>query len=271
MVISSIQPQAANGGVDLRVRAANEYPSTTAPQQVAAQPTNSVDQVSLGQGVDNFQAEDLLIERVLNRLEAETRTTSRQDANQPSPITTRQSQAPAPSATINESPLVANTAAQAQSSQDTTATQDVQSPQTDFTPQDVAARITAGVTESIFEGFRANNPDFSEADLIELRDQVTQGLERGLEDARDILTGLGQLSPERNQLIEQTGTLVRGELANFFEQQLAEVQGEVVPTPPSTVENIELPPIPSELKEPSPLPPTSAGQQGSPLAELVNG
>ena len=101
-------------------------------------------------------------------------------------------------------------------------------PDVDTSPEATAGRIVDGITGYIYGAWMTQNPDATEEDLAAFQEQVMSGFEKGLEDAKDILTGLQAMTPELEGEIGQTESLVRDQLAEFFEdalQQIREAQG----------------------------------------------
>jgi len=97
----------------------------------------------------------------------------------------------------------------------------ISQPGIDTSAEATAGHIVEGITGYIFGAFQLQNPDMTEADLLRFQEQVLSGFERGLEEAKDILSGLQVLTPEIEESIGQTESLVREQLDTFFEQTLA--------------------------------------------------
>ena len=88
---------------------------------------------------------------------------------------------------------------------------------TDLSPEATAGRILGGITGYIFGAFELNNPEFTAADFESFNAAVTEGFERGLRDAADILRGMSVMTNALSQDIAKTTELVRDGLASFYE------------------------------------------------------
>ncbi len=88
-------------------------------------------------------------------------------------------------------------------------------------PEAAANRIVEGITGYIFNAFQSRNSEPAPEDIRNFREQVVAGFEAGLEDARDILTGLQAATPEVEDSVNQTEVIVRERLDAFFEDLLA--------------------------------------------------
>lgn len=86
----------------------------------------------------------------------------------------------------------------------------------DYTPEAVADRILARVGDLIASSAG------SETEAREIFDQASEGIARGLEDAREFLDGLGALNEEINGTITETEERLNAGLQNI-EQRLNEL------------------------------------------------
>lgn len=86
----------------------------------------------------------------------------------------------------------------------------------DYTPEGVADRILARVGDLI-----ASNAS-SEAEAREIFDQASEGIQRGLDNAREFLEGLGALNEEINGNINETEERLNEGL-QYIEQRLTEL------------------------------------------------
>ena len=89
----------------------------------------------------------------------------------------------------------------------------------DLSPEATAARILGGVQGYIYRAFMAQHPEATSADFERFKDEVIRGFERGLYEARSILTGLSRLDAELSEEIGQTEALVREGLEEFFAEE----------------------------------------------------
>ncbi|MBN1866932.1 DUF5610 domain-containing protein [Candidatus Sumerlaeota bacterium] len=93
------------------------------------------------------------------------------------------------------------------------------------TPEALAGRIVEGIAEFIMGSWRSRHPDMEEADVLRFQNQVMRGFELGLNDTKDILTGLGVFTPVVADSLERTEGLAREQLAEVFETTLKSVRG----------------------------------------------
>jgi len=87
----------------------------------------------------------------------------------------------------------------------------------DLSAEATAGRILGGVAGYIFGAFQLQNPDFAFAEFEGFHAAVSEGFERGLRDAADILRGLSILTNEGSQGIAETTEIVRAGLADFYD------------------------------------------------------
>jgi hypothetical protein len=91
---------------------------------------------------------------------------------------------------------------------------------TDTSTEGTAQRIYEGITGRIYENFLNANPDASTDDIQTLHESILEGMQLGIQDARDILSGLGVMTSSVSDSITETENLVRGQLDTFFANQL---------------------------------------------------
>jgi hypothetical protein len=95
----------------------------------------------------------------------------------------------------------------------------------DVSPEATADRIVVLAT-GMFDAFRAKYSDMEEAEVFEsFMSTISEGIERGFEEARNILDGLRVLDGKIAEDIDKTYALVQEGLAAFktrFEEQSAE-------------------------------------------------
>jgi hypothetical protein len=84
------------------------------------------------------------------------------------------------------------------------------------TPEAMAGQIVKGITGYIFKAFQTNNPDLDTTKLEGFQQQVMNGVDQGLKDARDILTGLQVMNSDLADSLDKTGQLARQQLTSFF-------------------------------------------------------
>ncbi len=88
---------------------------------------------------------------------------------------------------------------------------------TDLSPEATADRILGGITGYIFGAFEMNKPEYSAEDFDAFHVAVTEGFEKGLREAADILRGMDVMTNEVSENIAKMTELVRDGLANFYE------------------------------------------------------
>jgi hypothetical protein len=88
---------------------------------------------------------------------------------------------------------------------------------TGISPVAAADQIVQGVAGHIFSAFRANHPEMTEADFGDFRDQTMTGFAKGIEDARDIFTGLQAMTPQLEERLARVEVLTRQRLTAFFD------------------------------------------------------
>ncbi|NQU42855.1 DUF5610 domain-containing protein [bacterium] len=150
-----------------------------------------IETVQLGKQIEKTDVRAILTERLLTRVETET-----------SPAAQKLFQA------AGKADFEASAAASA----------------ADISPEATAGRIVDGITGYIFGAWKLRNPEMSETDFTKFRDLVMQGFEKGLQDAKDILTGLQVLDPELQESIGRTEELVRSQLQSFFDETLSAIR-----------------------------------------------
>lgn len=95
----------------------------------------------------------------------------------------------------------------------------------DITPEATAERIVVLAT-GMFDAFRAKYSDMDEAEMFEsFMSTISEGIERGFEEARSILGGLNILEGDIAEDVEKTYALVQEGLAAFktqYSEQAAE-------------------------------------------------
>ncbi len=152
------------------------------------------DQVQLGQALDGLHFQDMVSERIQSNMLSSTRledALSSTDFYQPHEISQAPRIDPAASADI--------------------ATLD---------PAHTADRILGFVEEQLIPAFRKENPDPSVADVENFRDQLTQGFEAGMDDARKILNGLGAMDENRQEQMSELHDIVTSKLPAALESKL---------------------------------------------------
>lgn len=93
---------------------------------------------------------------------------------------------------------------------------------TDTSPEATAGRIVGGITGYIFGAFKLQNPDYTEEQLKDFQSQVMGGFEKGLSEAREIITALSAMDEGLSQSIDKTASIVREQLEKFFEDRFNE-------------------------------------------------
>ena len=88
---------------------------------------------------------------------------------------------------------------------------------TDQSAEATAARILGGITGYIFGAFQDQNPEFTEEDFDKFHVAVTEGFEKGLREAADILRSMSVMTNEVSEDIAKTTEIVRSGLAEFYE------------------------------------------------------
>jgi uncharacterized protein DUF5610 len=185
MAVSGIQPQ-PNPSIQTRAKEAEGQLIRRQLEQIGAGSVSS-DRVSVSGIMDAAETQRILTERLVTRVEQQT---------------------PA-----------AQELFQAAGKADFEAK--IAQPGIDTSAEATAGRIVDGITGYIFGAFQLQNPDMTEADFTRFQEQVLSGFERGLEEAKDILSGLQALTPEIEDSVGQTESLVREQLSTFFEEMIA--------------------------------------------------
>ncbi|MFP4381013.1 MAG: DUF5610 domain-containing protein [Candidatus Sumerlaeia bacterium] len=94
----------------------------------------------------------------------------------------------------------------------------------DASPEATAGRIVDGITGYIFKAWQTQHPEMTEESFSEFQSQVMKGFEQGVEEAKDIITGLQAMTPETQESINQTESLVREQLDDFFNTTMEQIQ-----------------------------------------------
>jgi hypothetical protein len=94
---------------------------------------------------------------------------------------------------------------------------------TDLSAQATAGRILGGITGYIFGAFRLQHDEIGHEELESFREQVMQGFERGMGEARQVLGAIDVLDDELSSEIDETDRLVRDGLEQFFIDQAAAI------------------------------------------------
>lgn len=193
MALSNIQPnQPRPVNVQSRDNAQRTGPAKEGPRAEEALAGGGVEQVRLGAQVTKADADRILVESVLARIQPDM-----------------------PSPAAQELFMAAGKAefdAQAFG------------PQVDTSPEATAGRILDGITGYIFNAWQMQNPEATEADFLKFQDQVMSGFEKGLQDAKDILTGLQAMTPELETEIGRTEQIVRDGLDEFFQDTFEQIR-----------------------------------------------
>lgn len=87
---------------------------------------------------------------------------------------------------------------------------------TDMSPQATAGRILGGITGYIYGAFRNLHPEATRDELDAFHAAVTEGFERGLAEANDVLQGLYVMTDDLSRKVAETTRLVRAGLAEFY-------------------------------------------------------
>ena len=92
----------------------------------------------------------------------------------------------------------------------------------DVSPEATAQRIVEGST-AFFNAFKEQNSELSEEDALnEFLNVISSGIDKGFEEARDILDSLSVLEGDIATNVDLTYGLVQQGLTNFKEQFLAD-------------------------------------------------
>jgi hypothetical protein len=98
----------------------------------------------------------------------------------------------------------------------------------DFSPEATADRILEGVTGYIYGAFKLQNPDATAEDFETFAAQVTEGFERGAEEAREILLAFAAPGEDPGADVDRIVDLVHEGLEAFISEE-----GEVYASPES--------------------------------------
>ncbi len=94
----------------------------------------------------------------------------------------------------------------------------------DYTPEKVADRIVDFAT-GFFDAYRDANPDMDdETALDRFLELIGKGVDKGFEEARNILDGLTVLEGEVSSNIDQTYSLVQSGFTDFKEKYLNDLK-----------------------------------------------
>jgi hypothetical protein len=186
MVLSGIQPQAVRT-VESKRPAEGLREGLRKPDETAA--GVGTDSVAFQGRIESVETQRLVAERVLSRVESESLSGL-------SPVHARQSLQ-----TAGQAQFLADLATQS----DETAT-----------PETMAGQIVQGITGYIFKAFQTNNPNLDSSTFQGFQEQVLKGLDMGLNDARDILTGLQVMTTDLADSLAETGQSARRQLETFF-------------------------------------------------------
>ena len=89
----------------------------------------------------------------------------------------------------------------------------------DFSPEATANRIVS-MAVGFFGAFKANHQEDAPGDQIDGFTELIKGaVEQGFSEARDILEGIGDISPETASNIDATFSLVMSGIDEFAEEQ----------------------------------------------------
>ncbi len=95
----------------------------------------------------------------------------------------------------------------------------------DVSPEATAQRIV-DLSTGFFEAYKAQHPGEDEAVLLErFMEIIGGGIDKGFEEARDILDGLQVLEGDIAANIDKTYELVQQGLQEFFDRMLETIQG----------------------------------------------
>ncbi|MFT7487604.1 MAG: hypothetical protein ACI9F9_003465 [Candidatus Paceibacteria bacterium] len=91
-------------------------------------------------------------------------------------------------------------------------------------PQQVSGTIFRGVSQVIFGAYKRSHPEMSEKELEQFMSQVMQGIDKGVEDARNVLGSMeGGLGEETGEAIDSTLNLLKERLSGWFEETRSEM------------------------------------------------
>jgi len=157
-------------------------------------PPAGSDQVQLGRALDGLQFQDIVSERIESNMSSATRL---EDALS----RTGSLQQPQISQTHRVDPAAKT-----------------EIPALD--PAMTADRILGFVENQLIPAFQEENPDPSVADIETFRDQLLQGFEVGMDDARKILNGLGAMDENRQEQMSELENIVTNKLPAALEETL---------------------------------------------------
>lgn len=187
MALSGIQPQGLRALESKKNVAEMARDGVRKSQEAGA--GSGTDSVTFQGRIENLETQRLVTERVLSRVESESVTGL-------SPVQAQQ---------------LFQTAGQTQFQADLESQEKEAA-----TPETMAARIVKGITGYIFKAFQSNNSDLDTSKLEGFQQQALKGVELGLSDARDILTGLQVMTSDLADSLNKTGQLARDQLTSFF-------------------------------------------------------
>lgn len=203
MVLSNIQPSGGPGGSPARISREREAESAPPPDSARANnfrenltggvPMN--EKIQLGRDAAKLNSSALLLERILSRTQIELPAETRQLFEAAGKADFEASVAPG----ADGRPL-------------------------DTSPEATAGRIVDGITGYIFKAWQMRNPEMTEESFQRFQTQVMKGFEQGLDEAKDILAGLQALTPELEESIGQTESLVRSRLDEFFQSTIEAIR-----------------------------------------------
>ncbi len=195
MALSGIQPQGVRA-LESKKLVTEMLRDGVRKSQEAGSGTGT-DSVTFQGRIESLETQRLVTERVLSRVESES-------VSGLSPVQAQQ---------------LFQTSGQAQFQSDLASQQGEAA-----TPEAMAGQIVQGITGYIFKAFQANNPDLDRTKLEGFQQQALKGVDQGLGDARDILTGLQVLNSDLADSLDKTGQLARQQLASFFSKTAETLQ-----------------------------------------------
>ncbi len=189
MALSGIQPQAVRALESKRPLVEVSREGLRKSEETGA--GTGTDSVAFQGRIESLEMQRLVTERVLSRVESESMPGL-------SPVQAQQ---------------LFQTAGQTQFQSDVAS-----QPGETATPEAMAGQIVQGITGYIFKAFQTRNPDLDSSKFQEFRDQALKGVDQGLGDARDILTGLQVMNSDLADSLDKTGQMARRQLETFFAQ-----------------------------------------------------
>lgn len=193
MALSNIQPGGPKPNLPLKGKEMDQGEDPARKPASSFQAPRSplqADQVQIGQNTSKLNPEALVLERILSRTEAELPSLQPADFNSAGKAAFEEANRP-PATAPQDAPPSA-------------------------TPERLSQAVVDGITGYIFNAFRSETESLTPEAFQSFREQVTQGFRAGMEDARDILTGLQTMTSALEESLNKTEALVGQSLDSFF-------------------------------------------------------